>query len=1299
MRRLLIVAVLVITVCGAAAESAGATVLLGDQKVEASSDTNGNGVTQAFSFTAVASGTPTDVEVYVGSNSASGLQVGIYSDSPGTPSRLLASGTLSAPTANAWNDVKLGGSPPAITSGTKYWISLGGTGSSGLLNFRDLTSGGTASYAANGLPSTWSSAGGPWPVGPTSAYVNGTTGAPSPPTNTALPTITGTTQQGQTLSTTTGTWNGTTPITYAYQWQRCTTTCTNITSATSSTYTLTISDIGDAIDVIVTATNSAGNATATSPKTGTVTAQSGGGGATVLLGDQKVEASSDTNGNGVTQAFSFTAVASGTPTDVEVYVGSNSASGLQVGIYSDSPGTPSRLLASGTLSAPTANAWNDVKLGGSPPAITSGTKYWISLGGTGSSGLLNFRDLTSGGTASYAANGLPSTWSSAGGPWPVGPTSAYVNGTTGAPSPPTNTALPTITGTTQQGQTLSTTTGTWNGTTPITYAYQWQRCTTTCTNITSATSSTYTLTISDIGDAIDVIVTATNSAGNATATSPKTAIVTTPPPPGKITHVVWVLMENHGYSSIIGSSQAPYINQLANTYGLATNYFALSHPSLPNYIGLTSGGTQGISDDNDPSSHPLTVPSIFSQLPGGQSRSLQEGMPSNCFAADSGEYLTRHNPMAYYTNLGTDCSNYDVPFGSSPDLSAAFTFITPNAIDNMHDGTIAQGDSFLSSYVPALMATPQYQAGNTAIFITWDEDEDLGGSNQVPLIVVSPSTNAVKVSTSYNHYSLLRTTEDLLSLPALGGAASASPMESAFGLTGSAPPPPPANTGLPVISGTTQQGQPLSTSNGTWNNNPTGFAYQWQDCDSSGANCAAISGATAVSYTLTTTDVGHTIRAVVTASNSGGSTSSTSAATAVVTAATHDPVVVAVGDIACAPGDTSNSCQQAATESLAAAQHPDAVLPLGDNQYNSGLLSEYTGAGAYNATWGILNPLAYPTTGNHEYTASATASGYFSYFGAALHGSTASAPYYSYNLGTWHLISLDSSCSDSGCSDVVNGQTSSAQTSWLQSDLAAHPAACTLAYWHHPRFSGSWSNDSPGTGPLFAALYNAHADIVVSGHDHVYERYAQQDPTGAATTNGVRQFVVGTGGESLFTMLTQPANLQVSDQNDFGVLVLTLHASSYDWAFKRLNGSVVDSGTTACHGSGTGTLAARAARVARLWPTGPTGPALRFDARPPTSTAATAARRGLPVAIHLSRAADVTITVWLHRGHRLTRIASFYETETQLPRPHSRILLRLPASRLKGTAPLKLVLHFAAVDGAGHHRALTRAVALKRGRR
>lgn len=765
----------------------------------------------------------------------------------------------------------------------------------------------------------------------------------------------------------------------------------------------------------------------------------------------------------------------------------------------------------------------------------------------------------------------------------------------------------------------------------------------------------------------------------------------------KITHVVWVVMENHGYGSVIGSSQAPYTNQLANTYGLATNYFALSHPSLPNYIALTSGGTQGVTDDSGPSTYPLNVPSIFSQLPGGLSRSLQESMPSNCLKADSGQYVLHHNPMPYYTNLGTDCGNFDAPFGASPDLSASFTFITPNATHDMLNGTIAQGDSFLSSYVPALIATPQYQAGNTAIFIVWDEDENSGANNHVASIVVSPYTSAVKVSTSYNHYSLLRTAEDLLGLPALGSAASATPMESAFGLTGAAPPPPspPANTALPTITGTPQQGQKLTATTGSWTNSPTAYAYQWEDCDSTGTNCTTITAATTNTYTTTQTDVTHTIRVIVTASNSGGSSAATSAATAVV-AASRDPVVVAVGDIACAPGDTSHDCQQSLTANLASAQNPSAVLPLGDNQYNSGLLSEYTGMAAYGATWGIFNPIAHPAPGNHEYSASATAAGYFSYFGGALGGSTPSVPYYSYNLGAWHIISLDSSCADSGCADVVAGETSSAQTSWLQSDLAAHPAACTLAYWHHPRFSGSWTNDSPGTGPLFSALYNAHADLVVSGHDHVYERYAQQDPTGAAATNGVRQFVSGTGGESLFTMLTNPPNLQVFDQNDFGVLVLTLHASSYDWAYKRLDGTVVDSGTTACHGSGTGTLAARLARDARVWPTGPTGPGLSLDARLQPSTVGTAERAGLPVAIHLTRAADVVVTVSLRRGRHLKRIASFYETETQIPRPYSRLRLRLPARRLTGTGPVRLVVRLAASDAAGHHRTLTASIVLKR---
>ena len=249
---------------------------------------------------------------------------------------------------------------------------------------------------------------------------------------------------------------------------------------------------------------------------------------------------------------------------------------------------------------------------------------------------------------------------------------------------------------------------------------------------------------------------------------------------GKIRHVVWILMENHSYGEIVGSDQAPYLNRLANTYGLATHYFAVSHPSLPNYIALTSGSTQGISDDNDPSSHPLNVPSIFSQLPRGRSRSLEESIPSNCDRGNSDQYAARHDPEAYYTNLGSDCFKYDVPFGSRPNLRARFTFVTPNVCNDMHDCGIQMGDRFLSHYVPMLMHTPQYRERTTVIFIVWDEDSGCCG-NHVPLIVISPYTDRVRAGTAYTHYSLLKTTEQLLALPQLANAAPAKSMLGKFG--------------------------------------------------------------------------------------------------------------------------------------------------------------------------------------------------------------------------------------------------------------------------------------------------------------------------------------------------------------------------------------------------------------------------------------------------------------------------------------------------------------------------------------
>lgn len=286
-------------------------------------------------------------------------------------------------------------------------------------------------------------------------------------------------------------------------------------------------------------------------------------------------------------------------------------------------------------------------------------------------------------------------------------------------------------------------------------------------------------------------------------------------PPATLGHVIWIVFENNAYSSIIGSPSAPFINSLAQQCGLATNFFAETHPSLPNYIAMTSGSTQGITDDAAPAAHPLSVPSIFSQL-GSDWKSLQESMPSNCFQSNSGLYAVRHNPAAYYTNI--DCAAGDLPLTSPPDLSAAFTFVTPNLCNDMHDCPVQTGDSWLSTFMPTVLASADYQAGNTVVFITWDEG--VGSAQRIATLVVSPYTPAgTQAPSYYDHYSMLRTTEELLGLDTLGNASTAPSMASAFGLRARFYPRPRGATPLRVslvpayqqcTAGTRAHGAPLS---------------------------------------------------------------------------------------------------------------------------------------------------------------------------------------------------------------------------------------------------------------------------------------------------------------------------------------------------------------------------------------------------------------------------------------------------------------------------------------------------------
>lgn len=251
--------------------------------------------------------------------------------------------------------------------------------------------------------------------------------------------------------------------------------------------------------------------------------------------------------------------------------------------------------------------------------------------------------------------------------------------------------------------------------------------------------------------------------------------------PARYEHVVWIVMENKPYSDMLSSADTSFMRGLAAACGSATNFHAEMHPSLPNYIAMTSGSTHGVKDDANPSAHPLSGPSIFSQL-GSRWRALQESMPKPCARTPSGLYAPKHNPATYFTNIKRACSKQNVKLTSTPDLSARFTFITPNLCHDTHSCSISTGDHYLASLMPKIVNSAEYQAGKTAVFITYDED-DGSRSNHIPTLVIAPHTAAgTKSATRFTHYSLLRTTEDMLGLKRIGAARTAPSMRGAFGL-------------------------------------------------------------------------------------------------------------------------------------------------------------------------------------------------------------------------------------------------------------------------------------------------------------------------------------------------------------------------------------------------------------------------------------------------------------------------------------------------------------------------------------
>jgi hypothetical protein len=270
--------------------------------------------------------------------------------------------------------------------------------------------------------------------------------------------------------------------------------------------------------------------------------------------------------------------------------------------------------------------------------------------------------------------------------------------------------------------------------------------------------------------------------------------------------------------------------------------------------------------------------------------------------------------------------------------------------------------------------------------------------------------------------------------------------------------------------------------------------------------------------------------------------------------------LVGAGDIASctSKGDT-------ATARLLA-NIPGTVLAIGDNAYGEGSAAQFRNC--YNPTWGRFKARTKPVVGNHEYRTSG-ASGYFNYFGAA--AGEPGKGYYSYNRGAWHIVALNSECKywATGFKDGPSRCSSQKQTNmiaWLKNDLAANPTRCTLAYFHQPRFSSGYGGNALETRPIWNALYAAHADVVLSGHDHIYERFARQSPSGSLdTSRGIRQFTVGTGGVNHGGIGTIKANSQVRNTTSYGVLKLRLRSTSYSWKFVPVAGKTfTDSGSNFC---------------------------------------------------------------------------------------------------------------------------------------
>jgi len=285
-------------------------------------------------------------------------------------------------------------------------------------------------------------------------------------------------------------------------------------------------------------------------------------------------------------------------------------------------------------------------------------------------------------------------------------------------------------------------------------------------------------------------------------------------------------------------------------------------------------------------------------------------------------------------------------------------------------------------------------------------------------------------------------------------------------------------------------------------------------------------------------------------SDSGNATS----ATVEQALGSHTARLAIVGDIACpSPTPANGRCEQSATYATAAKMKPDRVLVIGDTQYPDGALSLYRKS--YDKSWGKFKSITFPVPGNHEYKTRGAA-GYFDYFGAA--AATRGRGWHATTIGGWRVIGINSMCDQIGGCDA-----GSPQSKWLASDLRRNAKSCTLAIWHYPRFSSGPHHNHPKLAHIWSQLNAASTDIVLSGHDHEYERLTAMTAEGKQSSAGMPSFVVGTGGVKRYASFTAGPGSLAHDL-EYGVLQLDLYQHGYSWKFIQTDGKIADSGSAAC---------------------------------------------------------------------------------------------------------------------------------------